>query len=190
MTTPVGEPTEHDIVTDTLRELWTMFPSMRPLLEDTTQRRRMADVLLDVPRSGEHAVDDCLAVVVRQGYHVSSRRPATPKTAPGPADPAPVRTPTNKHSQAGRLLLAYYQEFAETGAARGLTAEEARAKSGLSVRSCFWKRVGELRDAGLIEPMRDEHDASVTRPGLLPDSQQQVNTITAYGRSIAVMMED
>lgn len=183
--------TDHDIVADTMRELWRMFPSMRPLLENATERRRMTDLLLDVPRSGEHDVDDCLANVVRHGYHVSSRRPGVPKavvTTSG--DPTPVRTPTNRHSQAGKLLLAYYQEFAETGSARGLTAEEARAKSGLSVRSCFWKRVGELRDAGLVEAMRDEHDGPVTRPGLLPDSQQQVNIITAYGRSIAVLMED
>lgn len=31
------------------------------------------------------------------------------------------------------------------------TDEEAAVRAGLSLRSCFWKRCGELRDAGLIE---------------------------------------
>lgn len=46
-------------------------------------------------------------------------------------------------SQKAKLLRAFAEgEY---------TDEQAATKAGLSLRSCFWKRCGELRDAGLIE---------------------------------------
>ena len=47
-------------------------------------------------------------------------------------------------TQKDKLLRA----FADGGE---FTDEEAAIEAGLSLRSCFWKRCGELRDAELIE---------------------------------------
>jgi hypothetical protein len=46
-------------------------------------------------------------------------------------------------SQKAKLLAAF-------ASSAGLTDEQAATQAGLSMRSCFWKRCGELRDAGLI----------------------------------------
>ena len=48
-------------------------------------------------------------------------------------------------SQKALLLSAY-----AIAGARGLTDEEAAAAAGLSIRSCYWKRCGELRQDGYI----------------------------------------
>lgn len=45
-------------------------------------------------------------------------------------------------SQKALLLAAFADDE--------LTDEQAAIDAGLSLRSCFWKRCGELRDAGLI----------------------------------------
>lgn len=60
----------------------------------------------------------------------------------------------------------------------GLTAEEARAAAGLSVRTCYWKRCSELRQMGLIADTGEE------RPGD-SDQLQMVSAITSKGFRIA-----
>jgi hypothetical protein len=47
-------------------------------------------------------------------------------------------------TQKAKLLLAFATGFT-------LTDEQAAIEAGLSLRSCFWKRCGELREMGLIE---------------------------------------
>ena len=51
-------------------------------------------------------------------------------------------------SQKAKLLRAYAEADTDGVA---LTDEDAAARAELPVRSCFWKRCGELREAGLIE---------------------------------------
>ena len=67
-----------------------------------------------------------------------------------------------KPSQTERLLAAY-AAAGETG----LTDEEAAAASGLLKLTlcCWWKRCGELRKAGRIEPAAAVGDIPVTRRG-------------------------
>ena len=48
-------------------------------------------------------------------------------------------------TQKDRLLVAF------TAHPEGLTDEEAATIAGLPIRSCWWKRCSELREAGLIE---------------------------------------
>lgn len=58
------------------------------------------------------------------------------------------------NSQKARLL----QAFVSAGE-QGRTDEEAAMASGVSMRSCFWKRCSELREDGMIE------DIGITRAG-------------------------
>lgn len=55
-------------------------------------------------------------------------------------------------SQKAKLLHAY----AGHTDPRGMHAGEARVAAGLSLRSCFWKRVSELAQVGYIEPTGEE----------------------------------
>jgi hypothetical protein len=63
-------------------------------------------------------------------------------------------------SQKAKLLEAY----ARAGA-RGLTDEQAAELAGLNMRSCFWKRCGELRQDGYIAETGEHRigDAGVAR---------------------------
>lgn len=73
-------------------------------------------------------------------------------------------------SQQHRLLLAYGTR------PLGLTAEEAAEIAYLNVVGCsYWKRVGELLKAGLIEDTFTEREAST-------GSMQRVCAISARGK--------
>jgi len=48
-------------------------------------------------------------------------------------------------SQKDKLLKAYKDVYPG-----GLTDDEAAAAAGLPMTTCYWKRCGELRDAGLL----------------------------------------
>lgn len=72
-------------------------------------------------------------------------------------------------SQKALLLIAF--------ADGELTDEEAAINAGLSLRSCFWKRCGELRDANLIEFTGAQRVGSA-------GSACGVSAITAAGRHI------
>lgn len=60
-------------------------------------------------------------------------------------------------SQKAKLLRAFADADADGVT---LTDEDAAARAELPVRSCFWKRCGELREAGLIEFTGDTRMAS------------------------------
>lgn len=70
--------------------------------------------------------------------------------------------------------------FADAGKT-GYTDEQAAKAMKLNLRSCFWKRAGELREMGLIEPLilKGEH---MTRTGDA-GAAQGVWKITTEGRN-------
>jgi len=73
-------------------------------------------------------------------------------------------------SQQHRLLLAYGSR------PMGLIAEEAAEIAGLNVVGCsYWKRIGELLKAGLLDDTHQERDAST-------GSAQRVLAISQAGK--------
>lgn len=98
-------------------------------------------------------------------YVDSLHRASDPATSRAGAKDVAVRSGSQRHK-----LLAAYADGAE------LTADEAMRRAGVSDRSCYWKRVSELVDGGLLE------DTGVTRPGE-QGSAQRVNRITPHGRA-------
>jgi hypothetical protein len=58
----------------------------------------------------------------------------------------------------------------------GLTAEEAAVTANLSLRSCYWKRVSELVQAGYLTVTKATRISDLGRP-------QRVNKITPAGRA-------
>ncbi len=59
--------------------------------------------------------------------------------------------------QKAKLLSAY------SNAPQGLNDEEAAERAGVPMRSCWWKRCGELRVLGLITELKDANGETVTR---------------------------
>jgi hypothetical protein len=174
-------------VVDVLRDIWSKYPAMRSTLEDPLARRELTMMLLGIYGAAGHSIDSCLAAVARAGYHIAEHPPARerPETDPARAvSPEPVPMPSSLATQAGRLLVAYW----EVGEA-GLTAEEAREAAGLSRTSCYWKRISELRINGLLEYMRDESDDIVRRPGAT-SALQQVSMISTHGRAVVAMLDE
>lgn len=98
-------------------------------------------------------------------------RTADPETSAQGAKDVQVR----QGSQCWALLRTY-----DTHRINGLTAEEAgkqtewKGHTMHSLRVCYWKRVSDLLNKGLIE------DAGMTRPSD-SGSMQRVNRITAEG---------
>lgn len=60
--------------------------------------------------------------------------------------------------QKAQLLAAFAQAGPE-----GLNDEEAAERADLPIRSCWWKRCGELRDMGLIQFLTDADGNEITR---------------------------
>lgn len=77
-------------------------------------------------------------------------------------------------SQKAKLLAAFNEA--------NMTDEEAAIAAGLSLRSCFWKRCGELRDAGFIAFNGEMRIGSA-------GSSCGVSEITAAGRESAIKRE-
>lgn len=78
------------------------------------------------------------------------------------------------------LLRAYYK-----AGARGLTSEEAGEASGILIskpRSCYWKRVSEMRQNGLLEVTDETRESS-------SGEAQRVLRITAAGRRVIEGMD-
>lgn len=102
--------------------------------------------------SGDPEIDEAPG---RSGTH------DLPTQKQGAADVA-VRAGSQKH----KLLVAYWT--VEThGHTAGLTDEEASAHAALPIRSCFWKRCGELRQAGLIAPTGEERKGDAGTPRIV-----------------------
>lgn len=174
-----------------MRVMWNEFPEMRKLLEDGNKRNRMHTLLAaTVGREYQVSTEEAIAIVMGAGYHVT-RGPVeiAPVASIGPGaekrTPAPdkvLRTVTAS-SQLGRLLRVY-----ATYPESGITDDEAQRMSGISERSCWWKRCGELRSAGLIEPMEDEQGVQITRIAESGRSRV-VCRITPEGASVAATLE-
>jgi hypothetical protein len=77
-------------------------------------------------------------------------------------------------SQRAKLLVEYFRSH-------DLTDEEAGKASGLALlpKCCYWKRCGELRQAGYIMPTGETRISSA-------GVEQQVCTITAEGMKAVV----
>ena len=73
-------------------------------------------------------------------------------------------------SQKARLLRAF-----ASGGPDGLPDDEAAFRAGLPATSCYWKRCGELRAAGLITY------TGGSKPGRA-GVERMLSVITVYGR--------
>ena len=98
--------------------------------------------------------------------HIPAVRFNDPDTSHKAADDINVRVGTQRY----KILSAF-------GFGGAMTADEAQEASGVPVRSCYWKRVSELRSIGLIS------DTGVRRMGS-SGSDQIVSIITAKGREV------
>lgn len=107
--------------------------------------------------------------------HARSSDPVTSKRA---AHSAKLRAGTHKH----RLLVAYSR------AAVGFTDEEAAVRADL-LSVGYWKRCSDLRNAGLIEPVKHANGGIVTR---LTDNGDHVMvcSITDLGLATLTAMKD
>jgi len=84
-------------------------------------------------------------------------------------------------SQAGKLLEAFSDRLPLVHSGRlsdlAMNATEAKDAAGLSDVSCYWKRVSELKQAGLIRPMD-----GVLRPCRRSGKLRESYIITDEGR--------
>ena len=92
--------------------------------------------------SRDSLCDRCSVVVKKM------HRRTDPPTSEAGAKVVLLRAGTQRH----RLLTAYAD-------GSELTADEAMRKSGVSERSCYWKRISELREGGFIETTGEERAA-------------------------------
>jgi hypothetical protein len=176
-----------------MRQLSEAFPELSRSLKLPGRARILHDILVAgigsaVARS-QPTIEQSVAQVMAAGYHVTSQpvnvtpiRKRTPgtHTAPTPENALGYVSPD---SQRGRLLLAFL-----AAGELGLTDEEARISAEIAEKSCWWKRCGELRAAGLIEVMRDGEEFAVTRVGSSGTSRI-VSVITLEGRAVASSFE-
>ena len=142
-----------------LHNLASDFPDTRHTILSPMNRVRVIDILMEVMGAGEAArkptVEEATAVLMEAGFHVTSkpvptlpaRREAGTRTAPHPDK---VLGSVNPGTLSGRLLVAYSEHPG------GLSDEQAARVAGV-LRNGYWKRCSELRNAGLIAPMEDEH---------------------------------
>jgi hypothetical protein len=79
-------------------------------------------------------------------------------------------------TQKAKLLAAYAEVMS------GMPSSEACQRAGISLAAGYRARVSELRDQGLIEPVRDSFGEIVSAEGAL-GSDQTVDRITDKGRA-------
>jgi hypothetical protein len=152
-----------------MRRIFEEFPELRRTLKDPYRARVFHDILTDlmgqaVMRS-QLTLEQQVANLMANGYHVTTQpKVVVPMRTPGTEYTPPSEESlmsVSPDSQRGRLLLAYY----EAGDA-GLTDDGAARLARIPDSSCWWKRCGELRSAGLIEPMiAGDDDIPVQREG-------------------------
>lgn len=175
-----------------MHRLFEEFPELRRTLKDPYRARVFHDILTEmmgkaVMRSAP-SLEQQVANLMENGYHVTTQpRTVIPMRKPGtdytpPPDDALMAVTSD--SQRGRLLLAYY------GAGEvGMTDDEAARHARIPDSSCWWKRCGELRRAGLIEPMiAGEDDIPVQREGA-SGMLRVVCTITPEGQAAVSRFE-
>src|SRR6478752_1382688 len=169
-------------VVEALRRMWEQVPEMHTLLRDPDIRRRLVDIILPlVPRPiPPPTTNEQAAALTARGYTIipPGEMPPPPpaparRTRPEPP-PAAISLPTSLRTQGGKLLAAYAVE-----GARGMNYDEAKREAGITDAESAWKRVSELRAAGLIEWVMDVHGEILHRAGE-SGVQQQVCAITGY----------
>lgn len=152
-----------------MRRIFEEFPEFRRTLKDPYKSRVFHDILTEFMAGAAHrsqpSLEQQVGNLMEAGYHVSIQpKVIVPMRKPGldlAPPPESVLGEVSPDSQRGRLLLAY----AEIGE-MGHTDEEAARAAQIPDRSCWWKRCGELRRAGLIEPViAGEDDIPVQRVG-------------------------
>ena len=175
-----------------MHQIFQDFPELRRTLKDPYRARVFHDILTEfMGRAASRAqpsLEQQVANLMENGYHVTSQpRTVTPMRKPGtdympPSDEQLMAVTSS--SQRGRLLLAYY----EAGEA-GLTDDAAAREARIPDSSCWWKRCGELRSAGLIEPMiAGDDDIPVQREGV-SGVLRVVCTITPEGQAAVSRFE-
>jgi hypothetical protein len=175
-----------------MRNMYEEFPEMRVMLMDPDSRVRMNNILVRMIGSREGpSFEDSVRAVMAAGYHVTSapvpveplRASESSRNASRSPAPEKILGSITASSQQGRLLMA----FAEAGN-DGLTDEQARERAGIDVRSCWWKRCGELRSRGLIEPAENSRGDRVRRTGGAGVARI-VSVVTPEGRAVAAVLE-
>lgn len=120
--------------------------------------------------------EECLACIIRGllqrpvGMQAIGTAPAR-RSDPSTSTEA-VRKLTSRNA-VGKLALAFYKARVVYGW-DGLTTEAAVRLAGLESLSCPWKRVSDLKAAGIIEPTGETAPA---RSG----ADQQILTMTDHG---------
>lgn len=179
-------------VVEALRQMWVQIPAMHTLLRDPEIRRQLVEAILPlVPEPiPPPSLNEQATVLTARGYTVIPPG-EMPPPPPAPArrsrpepPPALAATPTSLRTQGGKLLAAYAVE-----GERGMTYDEAKAEASIEDRESAWKRVSELRMAGLIEYLFDGSGEITHRPGE-SGVQQQVCIITDYGKAVLATLED
>jgi hypothetical protein len=146
-------------VVKALRDIHSDIPEARGTVLGPVNRVRLTDILMEVMGAGEIArkptIEEATATLMEAGFHVTAkpvptlpaRRELGTRTAPHPDR---VLGSVNPDSLSGRLLAAYFRHPS------GLSDEQAAKVAGV-LRNGYWKRCSELRSAGLIQPLEDEH---------------------------------
>lgn len=169
---------EKEVLTTINRRLYDEFPELRRTLIDPLRRNALHNLLIHLLKyAPEHTLAQCVVRVSREGYTVSVATGDEPRE-PGTTRGSDVAEPTvliRPGSQLTRLLGAFWD-----AGDPGLTADEARERSGVPERSCYWKRVSELHAAGYIERLEDADGTDVHRQGDA-GSPQRVYRITPFG---------
>lgn len=175
-----------------MRRMHESFPDMRRLLKDPYRSRILHDIILEemglaIERS-QPSIEQSIAQVMAAGYHVTSqprnvvamRTPGTSQVTPADQQGISVR----QDSQRGQILLAYL-----AAGEAGLTDEQAAADAKVPAKSCYWKRCGELRQAGLIEPLTAGDEDTPVRVEGSSGILRTVCVITPEGRAVAYSFE-
>ena len=176
-----------------MHRMFEQFPEMRRTLKDPHRSKVIHDILLEemskVAAHAQPSPEVMIARLMEAGYHITSksrnvipmRRPGTSQVTPADQQIVSVRP----GSQRAKILMAYLAAGDE-----GCTDDQAALSAEVSSRSCYWKRCGELRQAGLIEPMvAGDEDIPVTREGG-SGVLRTVCTITPEGRAVAYSLDD
>lgn len=176
-----------DYVKKIIRDVYGDIPMLRPLLLNQTVRTLLARKLTKAIYTDALPIEVAVARISLDGMRVYRPEPVVPDPEPkAPSQRSRQSLTVSSDNQRGKLLKAYSNdEFSHAG----LTDEEAFRVAGLSERSCWWKRAGELREAGLITPLRDGHDVVVHRKGSA-GVDRMVCVITDDGIRAIKSMED
>lgn len=156
-------------------------PEVRYLLGDRVVRSEIYKALLEVSiplpiiTDDPHTISDCRRAVTDAGFVVKK---FVPLPEPVLSDHPTPSVSFGPYTQQGLMLRSFVN-----AQAAGLTDDVAAEQAGLGkgVAASPWKRASELRAAGMIEYLEDEHSETVYRTGMRGASAA-VSVATNYGR--------